>query len=399
MISQSLISLIYETASIQRWNDHIRPSTGFSELDKQAHKMFYAYVLTKCEGESKVDMIKLVEGGIAEFFQRAILTDIKPPVYHKLMEEKGVQINEWVIEQLRPSMEGIGGGFFERLVRYLTDPNYAVLEKKILRAAHYYASDWEFKIIYSLNKYTYDIEKVKAGIYDNLKSCNTFDGFTKFQRDAFLQDFMSLIGKLRYQQRWAKAVRMPNTFVMGHMLVVALLSYFMTLELDNPCKKRLVNNFFSGLFHDVPEALTRDIVSPIKKSIEGLDKILSDIEKEQMENVVFPMLPKEWHPEIRYFTNDEFSSKVMLDGKCTISSSDEINEKYNSNEYNPIDGQIIRGCDHLSAYIEAFLSLSYGVSSQPIVNGYYHLRDEYKNKVIGGIDFAVPFGYFNIDEK
>ena len=210
---------------------------------------------------------------------------------------------------------------------------------------------------------------------------------------------MSLIGKLRYQQRWAKAVRMPNTFVMGHMLVVALLSYFMTLELDNPCKKRLVNNFFSGLFHDVPEALTRDIVSPIKKSIEGLDKILSDIEKEQMENVVFPMLPKEWHPEIRYFTNDEFSSKVMLDGKCTISSSDEINEKYNSNEYNPIDGQIIRGCDHLSAYIEAFLSLSYGVSSQPIVNGYYHLRDEYKNKVIGGIDFAVPFGYFNIDEK
>ena len=399
MISQSLISLIYETASIQRWNDHIRPSTGFSELDKQAHKMFYAYVLTKCEGESKVDMIKLVEGGIAEFFQRAILTDIKPPVYHKLMEEKGVQINEWVIEQLRPSMEGIGGGFFERLVRYLTDPNYAVLEKKILRAAHYYASDWEFKIIYSLNKYTYDIEKVKAGIYDNLKSCNTFDGFTKFQRDAFLQDFMSLIGKLRYQQRWAKAVRMPNTFVMGHMLVVALLSYFMTLELDNPCKKRLVNNFFSGLFHDVPEALTRDIVSPIKKSIEGLDKILSDIEKEQMENVVFPMLPKDWHPEIRYFTNDEFSSKVMLDGKCTISSSDEINEKYNSNEYNPIDGQIIRGCDHLSAYIEAFLSLSYGVSSQPIVNGYYHLRDEYKNKVIGGIDFAVPFGYFNIDEK
>ena len=395
MISQSLISLIYETASIQRWNDHIRPSTGFSELDKQAHKMFYAYVLTKCEGESKVDMIKLVEGGIAEFFQRAILTDIKPPVYHKLMEEKGVQINEWVIEQLRPSMEGIGGGFFERLVRYLTDPNYAVLEKKILRAAHYYARDCEFKKINSLKKYTYDIEKVKAGIYDNLKSCNTFDGFTKFQRDAFLQAFMSLIGKLRYQQRWAKAVRMPNTFVMGHMLVVALLSYFMTLELDNPCKKRLVNNFFSGLFHDVPEALTRDIVSPIKKSIEGLDKILSDIEKEQMENVVFPMLPKEWHPEIRYFTNDEFSSKVMLDGKCTISSSDEINENYNSNEYNPIDGQIIRGCDHLSAFIEAFLSLSYGVRSEQMVSGYNQLRDTYKNKIIGGIDFSIPFGYFD----
>ncbi len=88
MIDRSLINLIYETASIQRWNDHIRPSTGFTELDKQAHKMVYAYVLAKCEGDDKVDMQLLVEGGIFEFFHRSILTDIKPPVYHKLMKEK-----------------------------------------------------------------------------------------------------------------------------------------------------------------------------------------------------------------------------------------------------------------------------------------------------------------------
>ena len=133
MIKKELISLIYETASIQRWNDHIRPSAGFTELDKQAHKMFYAYVFTKCEGEEKVDMQKLIEGGIAEFFHRCILTDIKPPIYHKLMKEKGEQINNWVIDQLRPSMEGIGGGFFDRLVKYFKDDSYAVLEKKILK--------------------------------------------------------------------------------------------------------------------------------------------------------------------------------------------------------------------------------------------------------------------------
>ena len=121
------------------------------------------------------------------------------------------------------------------------------------------------KILYQNGEFhTIDIEKVKAGTYRDLKARNTFDGFTRFERDAFLQDFMSLIGKLRYQQRWSKAVRMPITYVMGHMLVVAILSYFMTLELENPCKSRLVNNFFAGLFHDVPEALTRDIVSPIK---------------------------------------------------------------------------------------------------------------------------------------
>lgn len=396
MINRSLISTMYETASIQRWNDHIRPATGFSELDKQAHKMFYAYVLTKCEGEEKVDMQKLIEGGIAEFFQRTILTDIKPPIYHKLMKEKGIQINDWVIEQLRPCMEGIGGGFFERLEKYLRDDNYAVLEKKILKAAHYLASNWEFDIIYPMNKSTYDIEKVKSEIYDNLKSCNTFEGFTKFKRDAFLQDFMSLIGKLRYQQRWAKAVRMPQTFVMGHMLVVAILSYFMTLELNNPCKTRLCNNFFSGLFHDLPEALTRDIVSPIKKSVEGLEEILAEIENEQMHKVVFPMLPKEWHEQIEYYTKNEFDSKVIIDGNIESVNSDEINESYNDDFFNPIDGQIIRGCDHLSAFVEAYLSISYGINSEHMVSGYNHLKDSYKNKIIGGIDFSVPFGYFEV---
>ncbi len=397
MINRSLISTMYETASIQRWNDHIRPATGFSELDKQAHKMFYAYILTKCEGEEKVDMQKLIEGGIAEFFQRTILTDIKPPIYHKLMKEKGIQINDWVIEQLRPCMEGIGGGFFERLEMYLRDDNYACLEKKILKAAHYLASNWEFNIIYPMNKSTYDIEKVKSEIYDNLKSCNTFDGFTKFKRDAFLQDFLSLIGKLRYQQRWAKAVRMPQTYVMGHMLVVAILSYFMTLELEKPCKTRLVNNFFSGLFHDLPEALTRDIVSPIKKSVEGLEEILAEIESEQMHKVVFPMLPKEWHEQIEYFTKNEFDSKVIVSGNIESVTSDEINEKYNDDFFNPIDGQIIRGCDHLSAFVEAYLSISYGINSEHMVSGYNHLKNSYKDKIIGGIDFSIPFGYFEVE--
>ena len=114
MIKKSLISLMYEAASIQRWNDHIRPWTGFTELDKQAHKMFYAYVLAKCEGES-VNMIKLIEGGIFEFFHRIVLTDIKPPIYHKLVKEKGFQIDNWVLSELEEHMDGIGGGFFERM--------------------------------------------------------------------------------------------------------------------------------------------------------------------------------------------------------------------------------------------------------------------------------------------
>lgn len=190
---------------------------------------------------------------------------------------------------------------------------------------------------------------------------------------------------------------MPDTFVMGHMLVVAILSYFMTLELENPCGKRKVNNFFAGLFHDVPEALTRDIVSPVKRSVEGLEDIIRGIEEEQMEKVIYPLLPPSWHDELKYYMQDEFSSKIIKNGQIEKVDSDIINGLYNDDHFNPVDGQIIRGCDHLSALIETYLSISCGVSCEQTRSGYEQLSERYKEKVIAGIDFSKVFGYFKIN--
>ena len=395
MIKKSLITLMYEAASIQRWNDHIRPWTGFTELDKQAHKMFYAYVLAKCEGKN-VDMIRLIEGGIFEFFHRIVMTDIKPPIYHKLVKEKGWQIDLWVMSQLKKPLGEIGGGFFERMEKYYAKPEYAELEKKILKAAHYHASNWEFKIIYPMNTETFGIDQVKREMAQGLAACDTFNGFRYFAGSEYLQEFLSLIGKLRYQQRWSKAERMPQTFVMGHMLVVAILSYFLTLELVSPCRKRLENNFFAGLFHDLPEVLTRDIVSPVKNSVKGLDSIISEIEDEQMREIIYPLLPPEWHREIEYYTQNEFDSKVKTEDEILMVTTDDINEQYNNDKFNPIDGQLIRCADHLSAYIEAYMSLNYGIRSEQMVLGYDHLKEKYNNKVVGGLNIGQLFDYFEL---
>ena len=110
-LPRDLIEFIFEAAHIQRWNDHIRPQ-GFTELDKQAHKMMIMYVLARCEEQdhgARLDWEVLVEGGIFEFLHRVVLTDIKPPIYHELMREKGPLLNKWVyreLEQRIPSLKG-----------------------------------------------------------------------------------------------------------------------------------------------------------------------------------------------------------------------------------------------------------------------------------------------------
>jgi putative hydrolase of HD superfamily len=180
---------------------------------------------------------------------------------------------------------------------------------------------------------------------------------------------------------------------MGHMLIVAMFAYLCTVEIP-ACTKRLCNNYFGGLFHDLPEVLTRDIVSPVKSSIEGLDDLIKQIETRQVQQQIFPLLPVSWQTQLNYFVQDEFSSKIILDGEIQTVDSATISALYNKDQYSPIDGELIRACDHLAAYIEAKLSMTHGISSRHLTEGAKSLYTKYENKVIAGINFGQLFDYF-----
>ncbi len=391
MLNEQFFNLLHQGASIQRWNEHFRPHKGFTELDKQAHKAFFMYVLHRLDPKS--DPQKLIEGCIFEYLHRIILTDIKPPVFHKLMDEKGQQINRWVLDELKPACIDIENGFYHRFEQYLLDDTYAKEEKRIISASHYLATMWEFDIVYSMSKGLYGIEDTKAEIEAEIAAFFDLKPVQKYYGNYKLKNFMNLVGQLRLQQRWARCCRAPETSVMGHMLIVAIISYMLSLQV-NACKERLCNNFFAGLFHDLPEVLTRDIVSPVKNSVDGLDDIIKELENSAIADKILPLLPKEWHSEVLYFMNDEFSSKIIKDGKIEKCDSCDICQKYNRKEFSPVDGQIIRGADHLSAFLEAVMSMKYGISSEPLVQGRNNLYQIYKDKKIAGINMGQYFNMF-----
>ncbi|MDW7650837.1 MAG: HD domain-containing protein [Bacillota bacterium] len=396
MIQKELIETLFEAASIQRWNDHIRPHKGFTELDKQAHKMIFAYILAKFEESDRgvaVNRRELIEGGFFEFLHRIVLTDIKPPIFHKLMAEKGDKLNSWVLEQMQERVKGVKGRFAEKFAQYLFDPQYSVLEKKILKASHYLATNWEFRIIYNLNAGLYGLEKTRATIADEIEEHYHLAGVQKMQLGKKTSHFMDLVGQLRFQQRWAQTPRIPETSVMGHMLIVAMLSYLSSIELD-ACDQRIINNYFAGLFHDLPEVLTRDIVSPVKRSVQGLDELIKEIETRQLEETLLPLLPDDWHREIRYYTEDEFQNKICRGGITQTVGSGEISGKYNHDSYSPIDGELIKACDHYAAYMEAYLSISHGIRSHYLADGYSSLFKQYTGRTVAGFDFGRLFDFF-----
>lgn len=399
MLTKSFIEFLYEAAHIQRWNEHIRPS-GFTELDKQAHKMMIAYVLARHEEDdhgAKVDWRLLIEGGIFEFLQRNVLTDIKPPVFHEMMRVYGKELNEWVYSELRRRIPDIQDDFMRKMQQYFENTEYCTMEKKLLRAAHYLATKWEFELIYHFNEGIYGSEETKAVINSELEDHYDLAAVKKLALKGKSSKFIDLVGQLRFQKRWAQSPRVPETSVMGHELLVAIMAYFCAIKL-NACDERIVGDFLCGLFHDLPEVLTRDIISPVKRSVSGLDELIKRIEERMVTEKILPLLPYSWHNDILYYTQNEFSNRIMLDGKIVQTTIEEINIKYNQKNFRAIDGSVLKACDNLAAFAEVWLSRRYGIKSKHMEDGERSIREQYKNKVIGGIDFGRVYDEFPLIE-
>ncbi|MCD8213204.1 MAG: HD domain-containing protein [Campylobacter sp.] len=401
MISAELIEHIFKAASISRWNDYPK-MTNLVELDKQAHKFIIAYFIAKLERD--VDMNYLIEAGIFEFLSRVVVTDIRPDVFHHIQKSKKEQVNAWVLNNLENLVNDVEGGeFLNRLKKFLTKTEIKhEKERLILKSASYLATRWEFSIVYQTSQFLSDIEELKRKVEEEMEDYYELIGVRKIAMNQKLARLVDLSGRLRFQKRWAQTPRIPETAVLGHMLVVAILSYFYSLEVK-ACKKRLENNFFCALFHDLPESLTRDIISPVKYGVKGLNEIISEYEMRLIDEQILPFVPENFRDEFSYilgirkqdekFIKDEFENRIY---ERNILSHEGTMENVNEDKFNPIDGKALKYCDKLAAYIEAGISISYGVKSKELTDGFNNMYKNFNDKPrIDGVDFLKICDDFN----
>ncbi len=373
IVKKPLLLKIYEAASMQRWNDQIR-TVELTELDKQAHKMIAAYVLGKfeeSESSRQINWTSIIEAGLFEFLQRIVLTDLKPPLFYEIKQdkEKYSKLNIWVYDRIYPFIECLGQDFCTRFKNYIMDSNENI-ERKIIGAAHFYITKWEFDIIQQFNPHGYQVKEIKNSIKKEQEKYNNIAGMKKLTRSKELTAFIDICGQLRFQVRWSHLYRVPKTSVLGHMLIVAIFSYLFSLQ-SNRSKDVAVNNYFTGLFHDLPEVLTRDIINPVKKSVEGLDDLIKEYERSEMDKKIYKLIPEQWHGEIRMFTEHEFENMQNR------------------------DGELVKAADDLAAFIEAYLSIINGIHNENLIIAMNNLKEKYKAKVVNGINFGKIYDDFD----
>ena len=395
VLSTDLLIALFQTAEMRRWNDKLCP-IPLTELDKQGHKMAIAYVLGKfAEHTSDFSWIEVIEGGLFEYFERLTLTDIKPQVFERIKANKETftELKKEVYTRFTPLIADLDG-LDERFEAYLFQPQDSI-NRKILNAAHFYATKWEFDIIKHENWDDYEIDEIQRGLQRRQEALSDVEGLQKLALFPTYRSFVDLCGRLRFQVRWGQLYRVPRTSVLGHMLIVAILSYLFSLTID-ACPRRRTNNYFAGLFHDLPEVLTKDVISPVKRAATGVDRFVKEFERDEMQRRIYrpKLIPETWQPEMRMFTEDEFASKVTIDGRVHPTTSDEITASYNHDRYNPVDGEIVRAADDLAAFMEAYLALQNGISNSQLQTAVQEKTVFYREKVIAGISFDKVYQGF-----
>jgi putative hydrolase of HD superfamily len=395
MIRKALLLKLFQAAYMQRWNDKLRP-VDLYELDKQGHKMIIAYFVGKFEENKKgFNWVEIIEGGIFELLQRIVLTDLKPPILYRIKEdaEKYQELNNWVCTELESYIQPFNNDFWQRFKNYLSDTEDG-LNRRVLAAAHFYATGWEFSILERANPRGYEMDEIRKNLDTQQEKYYDLPGIQQLALRSKYRQFIDLCGELRFQIRWSHIHRAPKTSVMGHQLFVAIISYLLSLHLG-ACPRRLINNYFTGLFHDLPEVMTKDISSPVKGAVPGLGGLIAKIEKDLMEREVYALLPKKWRSQVRFFTEKEFTDVVTIDGKRQEVTSQQIVDSYNDDCYEPRDGTLVKAADDLAAFIEACAGIDNGSASPELADAKMQKRGDYKGMKIGNLDLSAIYADFD----
>ena len=397
-MKKDFILKIFEGFSIVRWNDLV-------EMDKDAEKLVVAYIIGKFEEHRgvKIDWEWMIYASLFDLLRKISLCDIKSPVQRLIKTQypdEFIRLNEWVLEQYRQLIPD--KALFSKFTLYIGKMSGSIPYEdaqeqtaRVFRAAHKYSTLRELEMIGMVNE-PQRLERIRRELNADLQKYLDLQGLQLLMTRQKPFDFLMRIEQLRFQTRWNQTPRVPRTSVLGHCFFVAILTLLLGRETGIAfCSRRFYNNFFCALFHDLPEAVTRDIISPVKQATEGLPSIVKSIEDKIVASELVPLMEDFYRDEILYFTNDEFSNRICRDGKVSHVSFDELNTRYNEDAFSPVDGRIVRIADHYSALLEAELSISHGITSKHLRDGKANLLRAYpEGTVISGIDAHALFQSF-----
>lgn len=130
----------------------------------------------------------------------------------------------------------------------------------------------------------------------------------------------------------------------------------------------------------------------MKQSVEQIGDLIKQYEEQELERVILDPLRRGGYgalvERLSFFlgfsVGSEFNACAEVGGKVLQVGSAELQEKYNSDEFDPKDGELLKMCDSLAAFLEAYTALRNGIASDQLQEGLWRIRHKYASTVLLG---------------
>jgi len=390
-----------------------------TEMDKAGLKMMTAYLIGHVEIEAQaengvelnLDWESIIFAGFFDLLKRIALSDIKSSVHHRIRNqfpEEFQRLNNWVLEQYKETMSALDPELYQRFTDYLLGQDkMGPLETSILTAAHDYATFREFELIKLVNVPSPQLNSIEKELNAEMMNHLHLKGMGMLVTKQRLYELLQRLEQLRFQIRWSHTQRIPRTSVLGHSMLVACFALLLTRQLPDYAKLKnpaqlLYANYFGGLFHDLPESVIRDIVSPVKRATVNLPEIVKQIEDSIVREELYPLMSEyRFKDELMAFTNHEFEDRVVM-----ATTNEPEPPCYTNEDFMqllkappriglPIMGSLVGLCDEYAAFLEAYQSIYHGISSNYLKEAANNIRlGLLADGCIGGLNVATMFEGF-----
>ena len=308
---------------LRRWTGAMT-DPRYDEISKQEFNCMFAYLLSlevEHRGEV-VNFVRLIKCAIYRAYQKAFLFyDTPEHIYREICKCGNIPYEKVMRETTHKIIAREAGEDFACWVEECVGS----FEQSIYAAATKLVTFFEVKE----NQLEFNGDYADTLLATH-KALEGFDWISGFKEMYTSKDYLAVFketSKLRNQNRWASYAYRIEAAVSGHHYDTAVFSFFNAYNMYG--EEEAVRQFFIGIFHDIPEAYTRDIPSPVKDMICGFRKASEEYERQQMEKHFYPLLPEHITPKVRAVALEELPEEIKKLGKVGdyLSAASEIHRQ------------------------------------------------------------------------
>lgn len=334
MIGMILKNMLSRGLSMKRWNNYPRIE-DMCLLDNVGYTLHIAQFLAYLEEQKghPVNREFLIKRIIFGSLKNLILSDINSGTKTYILKNNPEIFSALEKKALNYVLSLPAPEYIKKDIKEVMENESFQTEILIIqwakRIAGWKESEVNAKIFTEI--YEIPVREIKKSLDESAQKLESMKEL--LENEKYLK-YLSHIRRLSHCMRWNQQSRIFPISVMSHLVLITFLTYVLVMIENNHGEGYdMTEMLLRALYHDIPEAITGDIITPTKKAVPGFVELLEQVEIDMMNDYLFHYIPEKYKKEIF---------------------------PYMLHPFQWIPGELVKNADILSALLEAKIEVNHG---------------------------------------